>query len=195
MSFNQVKDLNLRKFLINNFKVGTPSDSVAASLTLGMGDQQIVFTALDSGVVGNTISVSILDSGEDNSSLSFSFDIISKHLIIYPQKTSGSIISTCSDIADALNAHATVSSYLSTTGGIGTIEVQDETNLSGGSNGTEGLGKCTEYINGDIIYFCFNDADYSSTGKWRKHGSSSEIGYDEILDYGEILDYDDILDW
>lgn len=192
MVFNDIKDFYLKKILKNNFQIGTPSDSVASSLTFGTGDSEIVFTAVDSGIQGDNISVSILDSGESDSSFSISFDIITRELIIYPEKISNSVTSTSSDIADSLNSDVTVLAYLSVTGGSGVVDLQAKTSLSGGSNGTEGIGKFTEYIYNDNIYFCLDDADFSSTGKWRKVGS--EISYDGVFNYDEILDYDSILD-
>ena len=191
MQFSDINDLELKKFLRSNFRTGTPEDAIAASLTSGTGDSQIVFTCDTKGVFGNSISVAIIESSEDNCDLSFSFDVTTKELIIYPQKTSGSIVSTSSDVADILNANPTVSSYMTVTGGSGVIDTLEETNLASGTNGTEGIGYLTRYIIGDVIYFCLEDADFSSTGKWKKTGT--ELSYDSVLDYSETLDYDEIL--
>lgn len=190
MRLEDIKNFELRDFIKNNFRIGTPVDAVKASLTNGSGDSEITFTSFFAGTQGNSISVSILDSGEDDSDLSFTFDIPTKSLIIYPKKESGSITSTCDEVADALNANPTVSAYLDIVGGSGVISTSTEANLSGGINGTEGFAKITRYIQGDVIYFCFDDADILSTGKWKK---INHLSYESILDYDDILDYDEIL--
>lgn len=193
MSFNDIKNLPLRTFLKDNFKVGIPIDSVQASLAFGTGDSQISFQAVTGGIQGNFISVKIVNSSENDCLLSFTFDVINKLLTIYPEKVSGSIVSIGSDIADLLNSDLTVSEYLTTTGGSGVVDWQVETNLSGGINGSEGIAGVTRYVHGNDIYICYQSCDYSSTGNWRKISGSS-ISYDSVLDYDEILDYNEILD-
>lgn len=194
MEFSELNTFYLRKFLKQNFKAQAPVEAVSSSLTFGTGDSEIVFTAVDKGVGGDNISVSILDSEED-SDLSFSFDIISKALVIYPEKTSDAVSSTCEDIADALNANLTIQNYVSVSGGTGLIDLQAKTNLSGGVNGSVAIGGFSKYVDGNDVYFCFEDSDFSSTEKWRKASgeSTGDLDYDSILNYNEVLDYDEIL--
>lgn len=107
-------------------------DEVAATLTLGVGDAAVDFTAVDTSVAGNDVSVEFLSTLADQD---LSVSVLGNVITVELEVISGVNSSTATEVAAAINAFEGAALLVSAVaGGNGTGLVADaaETNLSGG---------------------------------------------------------------
>ncbi|MCC3798267.1 phage tail sheath C-terminal domain-containing protein [Vibrio parahaemolyticus] len=110
--------------------------ATAAALTLGEDNSSLTFEAVNTGIRGNGISIELVDPAANDAALSVSVKD-EKITVLLATGADGSITSTATDVAAAVNAHDEANDLVSVTAGgdgAGVVEYAYPTYLSGGEN-------------------------------------------------------------
>jgi len=152
--------------------VAAPVNAVAATLTTALtgANNDMVFTAKVKGVVGNAITVSYVDPGEETAAESVA---VTGSDIVVTLRSVSSVLSTAAQVKTAIEASAaaaalvTVANY-STDTGAGAVIALAETALEGGVDGTVGTAWEQRYYDG-YAYVCASDTGNLISGaNWKK---------------------------
>jgi hypothetical protein len=125
------------------FKEDTPVDGEKATVIVDMNNDNAdpTYTAKEYGTDGNDITVTHVDPIENNADLVVTVD--GKDITVSLETNgSGTIITTCTELAAAIEAHAEADALVDVTAegdGSGDVKAKGKESLSGGENVTEGI--------------------------------------------------------
>jgi len=156
------------------FSDGGSTNGVKASKTIGLTDQQVLYTAKTGGTGGNTLQVAHLNGGNSQSlAVNVAGSVINVSLAT---DGSGVVTSTASDVVDAVNQHASASLLVLATNGVGNGSglaiAAAAAALSGGTNGAvtwSELGEITDVPGIGASHRTDEVTHMSSPNGWAEH--------------------------
>lgn len=158
--------------LLPSTAASAPVNAVAAALTTNLTgtNNDLVFTAKTKGVAGNSITVALIDPGEETATEAV--EVTGTDIVVTLRSVS-STLSTAAQVKTAIEANATANALVAVTNkaandGTGVVTAMAEDALEGGVDGTLGEPWEQRWVT-DTLYMAASDAGNTiSSANWYK---------------------------